>query len=496
MRRQFKGESVVQEEAIQTRTSESMLRKVALVVAGLASEDAESLLAQLPPEAVEQVRDAIEQLDDVDPAEQESAIADFLGGWNGVAWRTPARDNASPSLTSSDFAPVEFTTGNRRPLDDSNGVELDDSLARQFADRTAAASHAGSSTTGECLNTEVSLESESFDVWSRLRSVSGRALGRCLARENPQTIAVVLAQLPPQQAAESIAELNSDSQTEVLRRLAQVHTPDPELLDEIGAAIIARLTLLSHESSAQPAGRAALAAILSAAPPQDRDRWSRQAGIPDLSVNHPQLHAAPPPAKKPKSPAAAGVPATRVRRGELQPPYTGPAASSGLATAENHPPQATLSPRLESKSNHSMPRRNSCEKTAASPAEPVRIAAGHRFSKSSGATAASDQELSEGCKSTLIDGGESMSSLNSLADLLSWSDHDLAKLVAVVDPWVLVFAIAGAAPQVASGWFSRLPDLAARELRGRLHQLGPWRLDDAVEAERRLMATARKLLNP
>ncbi|MFO0817289.1 MAG: FliG C-terminal domain-containing protein [Pirellulales bacterium] len=511
MRRQFKGESVVQEEAIKTRTSESMLRKVALVVAGLAPDDAESLLAQLPQEAVQQVRDAVEQLDAIDPAEQESAIADFLGGWNGVAWRTPARDDASPSLASSDLAPVEFTTANRRSLDDSNGVELDDSLARQFADRTAAVSHVGRSTTEESLTTRVSLESEPFDVWSRLRSVSGRALGRCLARENPQTIAVVLAQLPPQQAAESIAELNGDSQTEVLRRLAQVHTPDPELLDEIGAAIIARLALLSHENGAQPAGRAALAAILSAAPPQDRDRWSRQAGIPSPAVNNPQRHAGTS-ALKPMSPAAAAIPASRVRRGEPQPPHTGPAAGSGLATSsilasggrdadilaatEDDPLHSTLPPHLESKSSHSTHRRISFEKTAPRRVDPARIAADHRISMSSGTSAARDQEQSEGSESTPINGGEPLSSLKSLEDLLSWSDHDLAKLVAAVDPWVFVLAIAGAAPQVASGWFSRLPNLAARELRGRLHQLGPWRLDDAVEAERRLIATARKLLNP
>lgn len=507
----------MQEEATLTRTGEARLRKIALVVAGLEPADAERLFAQLPHDSIQRVRAAIDQLEVIDPAEQEAAIADFLGGWNGVDWRSPPLSDSATNVSTCDDARVDQATADSRSLHDSNGVELDDSLARQFANRTSARTSPGRPTTGECLPGNLPLETEAFDVWARLRSVSGRTLGRCLARENPQTIAVVLAQLPPQQAAESIAELSGESQTEVLRRLAQVHTPDPELLDEIGAAIVARLTLLSHESSAQPAGRAALAAILSAAAPSDRDRWSRQAGMPAPTCSPSSAFSAVANSKPTALPIVPG-PSEPMRQAEIS-------TTRRATTLSSDSLSPTAIPTRQREAAESATRETGCTSTSQplagglllSRLSPDREPKSESVSRSAEAassivahpTATSHADVAairwergvdiEDCSgidlnASSIDTDERCSSLESLADLLTWTDHDLAKLVAAADPWVLALALAGAAPEVARGWFARLPELAARETRGRLHRLGPWRLDDAAEAERRLVATACQLL--
>ena len=62
-------------------------------------------------------------------------------------------------------------------------------------------------------------------------------LARGLAHEHAQTICLVMAHLPPRQAADLLQRLPSPRQAEVLRRLAQLETAAPEVLHDLGEAL-------------------------------------------------------------------------------------------------------------------------------------------------------------------------------------------------------------------------------------------------------------------
>ncbi len=84
--------------------------------------------------------------------------------------------------------------------------------------------------------------------------------------------------------------------------------------------------------------------------------------------------------------------------------------------------------------------------------------------------------------------------IDSLADLARLDESTLATLVNEVDPWLFALALAGAAPAVARRWMERLGPDVARDVQRQLTLLGPWRLSDAIEAERRLVRVARGLV--
>jgi flagellar motor switch protein FliG len=81
-----------------------------------------------------------------------------------------------------------------------------------------------------------------------------------------------------------------------------------------------------------------------------------------------------------------------------------------------------------------------------------------------------------------------------LTDLARLDESTLANLVTRADPWLFALALAGAEPSVARRWMERLGPTSARDIQRQLTQLGPWRLSDAVEAEKRLVRLARELV--
>ena len=62
-----------------------------------------------------------------------------------------------------------------------------------------------------------------------------------LGDEHPQTMALVLSQLPAEQAAKVIAALSPDRQASVIARIARIDQPNPEIIAEVAAALHRRL---------------------------------------------------------------------------------------------------------------------------------------------------------------------------------------------------------------------------------------------------------------
>lgn len=72
----------------------------------------------------------------------------------------------------------------------------------------------------------------------------GPALADCLGAEHPQTIALLLVNLPAEQASELLSSLSGTQQVEVMRRVTALQQAHPQVLHELGRGLEDRLQQL------------------------------------------------------------------------------------------------------------------------------------------------------------------------------------------------------------------------------------------------------------
>lgn len=198
----------------------SPLQKAAILIHSLDMRSADALLDQMPAEQASRVRDALLELDDVPAEAQERVISEFLSN-GGRLPVLPAAPNDS-------------------------GVELDLSdAAVASTDNSATAAY---TTVGH------------FDF---LKLATPSLLSEFLRLEHPQTVAVVLANVEPDQAARVLERLPSELSTESLARMARLYQLTDDVLADLADEI--RLQLLPRiEAERRPQGLAGASAVLSA----------------------------------------------------------------------------------------------------------------------------------------------------------------------------------------------------------------------------------------
>jgi flagellar motor switch protein FliG len=337
---------------------------------------AETLLEQLSPETQAAICQLASDLTDIDPHEREQVVADFLAG-------------------------VE---SEEESVEESAAVEVDDSLARHLA------RHEDSSTS------EGLTAIKSYLPW---RDLPARSIGQTLGTEHPQVVAVILAHLPPTQAAEVLGTLPAEMQTDVLRRIARAPQAAPELLREIVDLIETRLPWLDATGNAPEQGVAAARAILEAASEPQRVAWTSKLRGNDATVV--EAHAS---------------------------------SATSLSWDKD------LEQPADTEANDEFDRVSSL-------ADPAR--------DMPQATPATERP-----------------SLG-FAELLTWSDPQLAKLLVTAEPLVVLLALASAPADVARKFQARLAPRDARELARQLTRLGPWRLADAAVATEKLLQLATEM---
>jgi flagellar motor switch protein FliG len=74
-----------------------------------------------------------------------------------------------------------------------------------------------------------------------LHGLDAQELLTLIGDEHPQTIALVLSQLPPRQAAETLAALSAEQQASVIGRIAVTELPSREIVHDLASAIRHRL---------------------------------------------------------------------------------------------------------------------------------------------------------------------------------------------------------------------------------------------------------------
>lgn len=203
------------------------LRKAAILVSSLDTRSADALLDQMGEIQAARVRNAIMDLGDIDSAEQQRVIAEFLGGQSQSA---------------------------------GGGVELE----------LSAQSELDSAATVTACPPSIS------EPFAFLRQADGETIAACLERERPQIAAVVLAHLPPAHAAEVVAHLPSALQGEVLRRVAHLDATEPAALKELEQHLQQSLSPYLRPAADAAKGLEAVEAILRASSPHTRTEMLAQ----------------------------------------------------------------------------------------------------------------------------------------------------------------------------------------------------------------------------
>jgi flagellar motor switch protein FliG len=119
-----------------------------------------------------------------------------------------------------------------------------------------------------------------------LRKTSGEALHRVLRDEYPQTLAVIVSRMPPDEAAKFLAELTESQRADVMRRIADMDSTDKDVVEDVCAELTHLVDTELSEMDGSLVGRDAVKAILFAAQGEHRSQLiaSLSAGDPRLAV--------------------------------------------------------------------------------------------------------------------------------------------------------------------------------------------------------------------
>ena len=98
--------------------------------------------------------------------------------------------------------------------------------------------------------------------WDFLAGLTPDEILLLVAAEHPQTIAIVLGQLPPAKAAAVLAGLSEEAQAAVGRRVAVLHQVDPVVITEVGRSLTERAAELAKTGPAMAGAEGRVAEIL------------------------------------------------------------------------------------------------------------------------------------------------------------------------------------------------------------------------------------------
>lgn len=126
-----------------------------------------------------------------------------------------------------------------------------------------------------------SLQVRPFDF---LKKTDPAQLLNFIQNEHPQTIALIMAYLDPDQAATILASLSQERQAEVARRIAMMDRTSPEILREVERVLERKLSALVTQDFTTAGGVKAIVEVLNRV-----DRTTEKTIIETLEVDNPEL---------------------------------------------------------------------------------------------------------------------------------------------------------------------------------------------------------------
>ncbi|TWT86522.1 Flagellar motor switch protein FliG [Pseudobythopirellula maris] len=271
-----------------------------------------------------------------------------------------------------------------------------------------------------------------------LSDADPKELADYLAGESPRTVALVLSYLPPAIAAGVLSELGADKESATLGALAHLGEASDDSLRVIASGLSEWIAVRRLERNRRANRMTTIRSIVTAAPADRRETILRSLLTHDPSLAEHLLTAggAPSAMPLPLAPQPAVSPSTDFRSADH--PATG-----------DHPTEAAAPPAMAAVE----------EPTPTPPVEHI-------------APRMTFDEVEQ------LDAGR------------------LATVMAKSDPNVLLLALAGASERMLQTLEAQLPRRVARQLRKRIHNLGPTRLSDIEAAQRAVAATAARLFVP
>ncbi|MGE0757554.1 MAG: FliG C-terminal domain-containing protein [Pirellulaceae bacterium] len=401
------------------------LRKAAIVIATLDVPAADALLARMTPEQAAQIRAALMELDDVVTEERDTVLREFLQR-DAVGWQTAEA-----------------------------GVELDAQLARRIGVVDGPA---------EPRADAPAVPAGQAQWFEAILSVPVDALARHLERQHPQVAALVVAHFPPGRAAAVIDRFPARLQTDVLRRVAELDTIDPEVVHDVALELEQMLGNEIRQARQRSAGLSTVAAIVRAAGPQRRGLLGSLEQHDQALAHELEQHG--PPVKRHRSEKPSPSPVS-----SRQSPRT-----AARATGVDTPSLSDVLSSPGGLETRALPLRS----------ESPRGAPNDRASDEPSAIEPHDLAAPDSPSGTPGD-------LPEFNELMQLSDEAWALLFRELEPQVVLLALAGADEKWMKRISRRLSARDARELQRRLDSMGPTQLHDIDRAQRRMVQRAVEL---
>ena len=120
--------------------------------------------------------------------------------------------------------------------------------------------------------------------FSSLRKTDPKHLVNFIGNEHPQTIALILSYLDPEQAAMVLSELPQDVQAEIAKRIAKMETTSPEIIKEVETVLERKLSTFVGERFTFAGGIQTVVDILNRV-----DRGTERTIIETLEQDDPEL---------------------------------------------------------------------------------------------------------------------------------------------------------------------------------------------------------------
>ena len=218
------------------------IRKAAILLMSLPQAEAAQLLGKLEPIQVEAVSIAIAKLGVITGEEQEAVIKDFA--------------SSNPTELSGR----------------AGGLDVARSLVEQALGKKAAAT---------LDNVRQSIEALPFGF---LQKVDSQNLMAFVNDEHPQTIALILCHVPPQQAADIISGLPPERQMSVVRRIATMGQTSPEIIHEVEKGLSHRMSSVMSQQFENAGGVTCVAEMLNVV-----DRATERTLLENLAQEDPDL---------------------------------------------------------------------------------------------------------------------------------------------------------------------------------------------------------------
>jgi flagellar motor switch protein FliG len=220
----------------------SSIRKAAVLLTSIPEEEAVKLLSKLEPKQVEAVSIEIAKMGSTVGDEQEAIFNEFA--------------DATPGSLSSSAGGLEVA---KTLVEKALGKNANDTLD----------------------NVRQQIEALPFGF---LQKVDAQNLLTFLVDEHPQTIALIVSNLPPAQGAGIVAGLPNERQIAVIRRIATMGQTNPEIIHEVEKGLEKRMASVMSQQYENAGGVGAVAEILNVI-----DRATERTLLEHLAQDDPDL---------------------------------------------------------------------------------------------------------------------------------------------------------------------------------------------------------------